>query len=269
LDYYSRLGIDREYNNLSTAEFLTKAAAITPTNRWGNLTTLAIAKSSEELIQRVIKARIAKGNKSYEYYNFAGVGDAYNSVADYKMAIQYYEQAIKRETESKLSRKEIDNGQRMKIYRKLARAYAGIGDVSTSLKYYLLAYENYLILYEQTNRKLNEYRKRDKRWAERRAEFYRIMGNQPDYLSSFSNSGDVGLLVEIGNLYKQRGETDKAITFYTKAQNILDNSLTDYGCWGGGTPTASILSDEDDLGKLLADTSKERKPEITNQDSKK
>ena len=261
LDYYSRLGIDREYNNLSTAEFLTNAG-IDGTENWANIITLAIAKNSKELIQRVIKARIAKDNKSYDYYNFVSVGNAYNSVADYKMAIQYYEQAIKRETESRLSRKQIDNGQRMENYRKLATAYAGIGDVTTSLKYYLLAYESYLILFEQRSQRVIANQSR----REHREKLYRIIGRQPHALSS---SDSVGLLVEIGNLYKRIGETDKAIAFYTKAQNTLDNSAAAFGGWGGGAPTASILSDEDDLGKLITDTSKERKPETTNQDSKK
>jgi tetratricopeptide (TPR) repeat protein len=212
LDYYSRLGVDREYNNLSTAEFLTKGKIYTD-DRLENLTVLAIAKNSEELIQRAIKARIA------ENHGYGGrIGDAYSVVANYKMAIQYYEQAIKRETESRLSRKQIDNRWRIEIYRKLARAYAGIGDVSTSLKYYLLAYESYLIVFEQTSQHVIA---NESRWREHREKLYRIIGRQPHTLSS---SDSVGLLVEIGNLYKQIGEVDKAIAFYNKAQTILNNS---------------------------------------------
>lgn len=189
--------------------------------------------------------------------------NAYNSVTYYKMAIQYYEQEIRKEIDSRLSRKQIDNFSRLRLYRKLARAYAGIGDVTTSLKYYLLAYESYLILFEQRSQHVIA---NQPSWREHREKLYRIIGRQPHTLSS---SYDVGLLVEIGNLYKQIGEVDKAIAFYTKAQTILDNSEAALGGWGGGTPTASILSDEDDIDKLLADTSKERKPETTNQDSKK
>jgi tetratricopeptide (TPR) repeat protein len=77
------------------------------------------------------------------------------------------------------------------------------------------------------------------------------------------------LLVEIGNFYKKLGETDKAINFYKQAADKLDNKVLEHGGWGGGAPEASIISDEDDVGKLLTDTSKERKTETTNRDSKK
>jgi|GEM_PF-3941824 len=263
LDYYSRLGLDREYKKLSTAKFTERRGPLL-SKTMTNLATLAIAKKSEELIQRVIKFWRAGSDKIDDYLIFESIGDAYESVADYKMAIQYYEQTIKSYADPRLSREGgISNVgfNRLQYYRKLARAYTNMGDESTGLKYYLLAYDDYLMSYEQKrSRKTNSTR------SQYMADLYRIIGKQLHDLSSYD---DVELLVEIGNLYKRRGKTDKAINFYTKAQNILENSDAGNNFSGGSTATASILSDEDDLGKLLTDTSKERKPETTNQDSKK
>ena len=129
----------------------------------------------------------------------------------------------------------------------------------------MLVYNNYYLQYLQRN-KLTRYDLSQVDQANRLA-IFKTIDKIP---TSLSIGYGANLLVEIGNFYKKIGKTDKAINFYQQANNKLDNSLFTFGApWGGDSPQASILSDEDDVGKLITDTSKERKTETTNQDSKK
>jgi tetratricopeptide (TPR) repeat protein len=257
LDSYSKIGINRDYNNLLTN--MPQIDGMDTSEGWGNLTTLAIAKKSDRLISKVIQAQITRDDKGH--FALKNIGDAYNRIWDYKTAINYYEQALKR----RLEMKDINTGYADSPELAIARAYANIGDKATSLKYYLLVYNNYYLQYLQRN-KLTRYDLSQVDQANRLA-IFKTIDKIP---TSLSIGYGANLLVEIGNFYKKIGKTDKAINFYQQANNKLDNSLFTFGApWGGDSPQASILSDEDDVGKLITDTSKERKTETTNQDSKK
>jgi tetratricopeptide (TPR) repeat protein len=253
LDSYSKIGINRDYSNLLTTASIVKARA-DEREIWDNITTLAIAKKSDQLISKVIQARITRYN-TRGYFVLKDIGDAYSRVGDYKTAINYYEQSLK-------SRSEREINYRDSPELALARAYANTGDKEASLKYYLLVYNNY---YLQRPIFVDHFSASE--FAQKtRTELYEIIGKKPTNLADGYGSL---LLLEFGNFYKKIGEADKAINLYKQAADKLDNSLFVYGGWGGGSPQASILSDEDDVGKLITETSKDRKTETTNQDSKK
>jgi tetratricopeptide (TPR) repeat protein len=258
LDSYSKLGISREYSNLLTNWLLTDAMEAPEV--WDNLTTLAIAKNSDWLISKVIQAQITRYSKSDVV--FRRIGDAYNRTGNYKTAIDYYKKALKLRLEMKEPNLDyVYTNYKYSHELALARTYANIGDNSTSLKYYLLIYNNYYLQQKKFIR--DDFPKFDQEW---RVEIYKIIGKR---LANLADAYGASLLVEIGNCYKKLEETDKALDFYKQAADKLDNSMFAYGGWGGDAPQSSIISDEDDVGKLLTDTSKKRKTETTNRDPKK
>ena len=84
-----------------------------------------------------------------------------------------------------------------------------------------------------------------------------------------SQCSGVGLLIDIGKFYTRMDERDKAKTFYQEADEILNSCDALLDKWGGPGGSVSVLTDEDDLDKLLPSSSTERKPEPVNQEIQK
>lgn len=196
---------------------------------------IAVAKNSDKLLQIIFRW------KASEYVEtLIDIGDAYKSIENYELALSYYKQAVYLQESSKGTTSYFYK--MAKLLHKIARMHVHLGNDSDALKTYLLA--------------LNKVRE------------VREYGERLVKPSMFPPSYGVGLLIDIGNFYMRKGEKDKANTFYKEADEILRLSYQ-LGWAQGETASVSIISDEDDLDKLLSASSGDRKPEPTTQEMQK
>jgi len=165
--------------------------------------------------------------------NVGLIADAYNFFGEYNLAITYYEQALEIALAQEKKRSEYWFDRLIYYKHIIARMHELLGNNSEALKEYSLSL---------------------KTWR-------RLAGGREIYYSSRG----VGLLINIGNFYTKIGDKEKGLNFYNEANEILKLS-SDILHGGGGFGDISILSDEDDLDKLLPSSSTDRKPEPVNQE---
>jgi tetratricopeptide (TPR) repeat protein len=224
-------------------------------------TVIAAAKGSNQLLEKVLYTQKLLRDSLIDEKTgtvslhldvdmgsaYEDTGDAYSEVGNYKVAMMYYQKAIDYYSQVKPPKDENDKHSFLRnvflIKHKIARTYVRLGDEANAL----IAYED-LLKFGEIRANLVKKEERD------------------SYRPSFFFYP--GFLIDIGNFYASRGDRQKAMNFYKQADYVSGTEWLGGG-YGGGSGSVSIISDEDDLDKLLPSPSTESKSDSTTQEQKK